>query len=165
MNRRWLQSAVAGKKRNASVRPAAAAAQPAPPTEISSETADDISSIINNAPTTGATTGQGGSPTLGDTTGTSARLSQTEMDGLAGRVKRYWNLLPSDINSGMTVVLELRMNPDGTQAGIPSIISSNPSAAGQQIARAAQRAVVAASQEGPFQLSPNAYDQWRQFGT
>lgn len=141
---------------------AATAAQETPPSQLDADLADEISAIINNAPTTGATTGQGGSPTLGDTTGTSARLSQSQIDGLATRVKRYWNLLPSDINSGMTVVLRLDLNRDGTLVGIPAVISSDPSPAGQQIARAAQRAVVASSQEGPFELAADAYDQWRQ---
>ncbi|MCW5722211.1 MAG: hypothetical protein KIS86_13810 [Devosia sp.] len=132
------------------------------PTAPNSTAADDITAIINNAPTTGGTTGQGGSPTLGDTTGTSARLSQSEIDGLASRVRRYWNLLPSDTNSGMTVVLRLNLNRDGTLNGIPEIVSADPSPAGAGIARAAQRAVVAATQEGPFTLSATAYDQWRQ---
>jgi membrane protein involved in colicin uptake len=138
----------------------AAAAQAAPPTEISSETADDISSIINNAPTTGATTGQGGSPTLGDTTGTSARLSQTAIDGLVAKIKTCWNLLPSDFNSGLNVTLSVSMNPDGSVNGIPQIVASDSTTAGQSIARAAQRAVV---QCGPYSmLSADAYDEWRQ---
>ena len=139
---------------------AAAAARQAPPTEISSETADEISSIINNAPTTGATTGQGGSPTLGDRTGTSARLSQTAIDGLVARIKTCWNLLPSDFNSGMNVTLSMSMNRDGSVAGTPRIVASDPSPAGQAIARAAQRAVM---QCGPYSmLSADAYDEWRQ---
>jgi membrane protein involved in colicin uptake len=139
----------------------AAAAEQAPPTEISSETADEISSIINNAPTTGATTGQGGSPTLGDTTGTSARLSQNEIDGLIARIKNNWQLLPSDFNSGTNVTLQINMNRDGTLAGTPQILAADPSPAGGQIARAAVRAVMAASQDGPFNLSADSYDQWR----
>lgn len=138
----------------------AAAAQAAPPTQISSDTADEISSIINNAPTTGATTGQGGSPTLGDTTGTSARLSQTAIDGLVARIKTCWNLLPSDFNSGMNVTLSVAMNRDGSVNGTPRIVSADPSTAGQAIARAAQRAVM---QCGPYSmLSADAYDEWRQ---
>jgi hypothetical protein len=138
----------------------AAAAEAAPPTEISSETADEISSIINNAPTTGATTGQGGSPTLGDTTGTSARLSQTAIDGLVAKIKTCWNLLPSDFNSGLNVTLSVSMNSDGSVNGTPQVVAADPSTAGQAIARAAQRAVV---QCGPYtMLSADAYDEWRQ---
>lgn len=154
------------RKRKAAAATATAAAQtaprPQPNAQLDSALADDISALINNDRTTGATTGSGGTPTLGDTTGTSARLSRSEIDGLSGRVKKYWNLLPSDINSGMTVVLLLNLNRDGTLNGIPQVVSADPSPAGAQVARAAQRAVVAASQDGPFNLSAGAYDQWRQ---
>src|SRR5690606_20251193 len=54
---------------------AAQQTRPGPTSETADRNADEISNIINIALTTGATTGQGGSPTLGDTTGTSARLS------------------------------------------------------------------------------------------
>jgi hypothetical protein len=129
-------------------------------TQLDTDLADEISSIINNAPSTGGTTGQGGSPTLGDTTGTSARLSQNAIDGLVAKIKTCWNLLPSDYNSGMTVTLSMSMNPDGTVSGTPQIVAADPSPAGGAIARAAQRAVV---QCGPYtMLSADSYDQWRQ---
>ncbi|ODU86929.1 MAG: hypothetical protein ABT14_07440 [Pelagibacterium sp. SCN 63-17] len=129
------------------------------PTAPNASQADDIAALINNAPTTGGTTGQGGSPTLGDTTGTSARLSRSEIDGLVGQIKNCWNLLPSDLNSGMTVRLMVSLNRDGSVNGTPQIISADPSPAGGQIARAAQRAVMSC---GPYTLSANAYDEWRQ---
>lgn len=138
---------------------AARAAQQTQTSDLSRETADEISSIINNAPTTGATTGQGGSTSLGDTTGTSARLSQTAIDGLVARIKNCWNLLPSDFNSGLNVTLRVSMNPDGSVNGTPQVVSADPSPAGQAIARAAQRAVM---QCGPYgMLSGDAYDEWR----
>src|SRR5690606_3928292 len=144
-------------------RQAAAAAQqprPTPSTAPTQTAADQINNIINNAPTTGGTTGQGGSTTLGDTTGTSARLSQTAIDGLVARIKTCWNLLPSDFNSGMNVTLRVSMNRDGSVNGTPQVIAADPSPAGQGIARAAQRAVM---QCGPYSmLSADAYDQWRQ---
>lgn len=129
------------------------------PTALNSDLADDISAIINNAPTTGGTTGQGGSPTLGDTTGTSARLSQSAIDGLVARIKNCWNLLPSDFNSGMNVTLRVSMNQDGSVNGTPQIVSSDSTPAGQAIARAAQRAVV---QCGPYSmLSADSFNEWR----
>ncbi|WP_425277294.1 hypothetical protein, partial [Devosia riboflavina] len=129
------------------------------PTQLDSDLADDIASIINNAPTTGGTTGQGGSPTLGDTTGTSARLSQTAIDGLVARIKNCWNLLPSDFNSGMNVTLRVSMNQDGSVNGTPQIVSADQTPAGQAIARAAQRAVV---QCGPYtMLSADSFNEWR----
>lgn len=159
--RQRVAAARAQQNQSTAQTPAPAPTRPGP-TQAESSNADDIAALINNAPTTGGTTGQGGSPTLGDTTGTSARLSRSEIDGLAGRVRKYWNLLPSDINSGKTVVLRLSLNRDGTVNGIPEVVSADPSPEGAAIARAAQRAVVAATQEGPFTLSADAYDQWRQ---
>ncbi|NMA96740.1 MAG: hypothetical protein GX970_01300 [Phyllobacteriaceae bacterium] len=153
----------ARKKREEEERARQAAAsqqQTRPSPQPAERPADDISAIINNAPTTGGTTGSGGSPTLGDTTGTSARLSQTAIDGLVSRIKTCWNLLPSDYNSGMNVTLLVSMNRDGSVSGTPQVLSADGSTAGQAIARAAQRAVV---QCGPYSmLSPDAYDQWRQ---
>uniref|UniRef100_UPI002AFDDED9 hypothetical protein n=1 Tax=Devosia sp. TaxID=1871048 RepID=UPI002AFDDED9 len=144
-------------------RTAAAAAQqaprPQPNKQLDAALADDISAIINNDRTTGGTTGRGGSPTLGDTTGTSARLSQSAIDGLVARIKTCWNLLPSDINSGLNVTLSVSMNPDRTVAGT-RVVSADPSPAGGAIARAAQRAV---TQCGPYEmLSADAYNEWRQ---
>lgn len=138
----------------------AAAQQPRPTTQPSPTAADQINDIINNAPTTGGTTGQGGSTTLGDTTGTSARLSQTAIDGLVARIKNCWNLLPSDYNSGRNVMLRVSMNRDGSVNGTPQVLSADPSSEGQAVARAAQRAVM---QCGPYtMLSADAYDEWRQ---
>jgi outer membrane biosynthesis protein TonB len=143
---------------------AAAAAQqprPTPPSTTTSQSAaDQINNIINNAPTTGGTTGQGGSTTLGDTSGTSARLSQTAIDGLVARIKDCWQLLPSDFNSGMNVTLRVSMNRDGSVNGTPQVLSADPSPAGQGIARAAQRAVLGCA---PYSmLSADSYEQWRQ---
>jgi hypothetical protein len=96
---------------------------------------------------------------LGDTGGTSARLSQSAIDGLVARIKTCWNLLPSDINSGLNVTLLVSMNQDRTVAS-SQIVSSDPSPAGGAVARAAQRAV---AQCGPYDmLSADAYDEWRQ---
>ena len=152
------RAAAARAQQNQSQSTATAQSEPGP-TQLDADLADDIASIINNAPTTGGTTGQGGSPTLGDTTGTSARLSQSAVDGLVAKIKGCWNLLPSDFNSGLNVTLRVNMNPDGSVSGTPQIVSSDSTPAGQGIARAAQRAVV---QCGPYtMLAGDAYDQWR----
>lgn len=133
--------------------------RPQPTPQLDASLADDISAIINNDTTTGGTTGQGGTPTLGDTTGTSARLSQSAIDGLVAKIKQCWNLLPSDINSGLNVRLMVTMNADRTVANT-QIISADASPAGGAVARAAQRAVQAC---GPYDmLSADAYDEWRQ---
>jgi hypothetical protein len=136
----------------------AEAQQPAP-SQLDASLADDISAIINRDDSTGATTGQGGSPTLGDTDGTSARLSRSEIDGLVSQIKGCWQLLPSDFGSGMDVRLMVSLNPDGTVSGTPQITQADPSPQGGQIARAAVRAVVAC---GPYRLSSASYNEWRQ---
>ncbi|HWV21548.1 MAG TPA: hypothetical protein VN036_11000, partial [Devosia sp.] len=152
------RQAAAAAAQNQSQTPSTRPTQPGP-TQLDSTLADDIASIINNAPTTGGTTGRGGSPTLGDTTGTSARLSQSAIDGLVARIKNCWNLLPSDFNSGMNVTLRVSMNQDGSVNGTPQIVSADQTPAGQAIARAAQRAVV---QCGPYtMLSADSFNEWR----
>ena len=150
------------KKKEEEERQRAAAAQQAaqaqPTEQLDASLADDISAIINLDKTTGGTTGAGGTPTLGDTTGTSARLSQSELDGFAARVKQCWTLLPADY--GMSVTLMINMNRDGSVNGTPTIAAADQSAAGLMMARAAQRAVVSC---GPYtMLSEATYDQWRQ---
>ncbi|MGV8853259.1 MAG: hypothetical protein ACOH2L_01315 [Devosia sp.] len=132
--------------------------QPQSKPQLDASLADDISAIINNDKTTGGTTGKGGTPTLGDTKGTSARLSQSELDGFAAKVKQCWTLLPADY--GMSVTLMINMNRDGSVNGTPTITSAEQSASGLMMARAAQRAVINC---GPYtMLSEATYDQWRQ---
>jgi len=162
--RQQFAAAEAGrKKREEEERKRAAAAQqarqPQPNQQLDASLADDISAIINNDNTTGGTTGQGGAPTLGDTGGTSARLSRSEIDGLVTQIKGCWNLLPSDIRSGLNVRLMVSLNPDGSVNGMPQVIAADASSAGGAVARAAQRAVMAC---GPYRLSADAYDEWRQ---
>src|SRR5690606_4298419 len=114
---------------------------------------------LNNAPTTGATTGQGGSPTLGDTTGTSATLSQTELGALSARIKECWDLLPFEQGSLAKVVINIRLNQDGTLQQVPQIVSvtQEPEAIG--IAQKSVRAVQACA---PYtMLSPASYGQWQ----
>ena len=137
--------------------PKPSAPKPAP-AQLDASLADDISAIINTDSSTGATTGQGGTPTLGDTDGTSARLSRSAIDGFVAKIKQCWSLMPADY--GMSVTLNVAMNRDGTVNGTPQIVTADPSPSGQMLARAAQRAV---SQCGPYDmLSADAYDEWRQ---
>ena len=127
--------------------------------ELDASLADDISAIINKDTSTGATTGQGGSPTLGDTDGTSATLSQSEIAGLQAKIKQFWILLPSETESGLTVTLRVNLNQDGSVAGTPQVIAADPSPTGASMGRAAQRAVL---QAAPFSLSADSYNEWRE---
>lgn len=133
--------------------------RPPQPAQLDSALANDISSIINRDNTTGATTGQGGSPTLGDTTGTSATLSQTEIGALVAKIKQCWYLLPNEEASGAEVVVNMRLKQDGSLADVPRIVSvsQQPEAIG-----IAQKAVSAVAGCGPYSmLSANTYDQWQ----
>lgn len=121
--------------------------------------ADDISAIINSEDSRGATTGQGGTPTTGKPTGTAARLSRSELDGLVSQIKECWNLLPSDIDSGLDVRLLVNLDRQGNVVGTPQVTQQDNSAAGGAIARAAQRAVVNC---GPYRLDAAKYDEWQQ---
>lgn len=121
--------------------------------------ADDISAIINSEDSRGATTGEGGTPTVGKPTGTAARLSQSELDGLVSQVKSCWKLLPSEIDSGLSVRLLVSLNRDGSVNGVPQVTEQDNSAAGGSIARAAQRAVMNC---GPYRLDAAKYDEWQQ---
>lgn len=121
--------------------------------------ADDISAIINSEQSRGAVTGQGGTPTTGKPTGTAARLSRSELDGLVAQIKTCWNLLPSEIDSGLSVRLLVNLDRSGNVVGIPQVTQQDSSATGGSIARAAQRAVKAC---GPYALDPAKYDEWQQ---
>ncbi|UXN75010.1 TonB C-terminal domain-containing protein [Devosia sp. A8/3-2] len=150
-------------RRAAAQQPATPAPNPQPnppqPAQLDPALADDISSIINRDNTTGATTGQGGSPTLGDTTGTSATLSQTEIGALVAKIKQCWYLLPNEEASRAEVVVNMRLKQDGSLADVPRIVSvsQQPEAIG-----IAQKAVSAVAGCGPYSmLSANTYDQWQ----
>lgn len=121
--------------------------------------ADDISDIINAEESRGATTGAGGTPTLGKPTGQAARLSQSETDALVAQMRSCWNLLPAEIDSGLSVRLLVELNPDGSVAGAPRVLEQDSSAVGISIARAAVNAV---RKCGPYRLAAEKYEAWRQ---
>ncbi|MDR3474469.1 MAG: hypothetical protein P4M09_22700 [Devosia sp.] len=128
--------------------------------DAAAKAADEISAIINKEKTTGAKTGQGGTPTAGKATGHAAALSKGEMDAFAAQVKPCFHLLPNETESGLVVDLLVNMNPDGTVKGVPSILQADSSSTGQSIARAGQRAVM---QCGPYTALPrDKYEEWKQ---
>lgn len=121
--------------------------------------ADNISDIINAEESRGATTGEGGTPTLGKPTGQAARLSQSETDALIAQMRGCWNLLPAEIDSGLSVRLLVELNPDGSVAGLPRVLEQDGSAVGISIAR---QAVNAVRKCGPYRLAAEKYEAWRQ---
>jgi TolA protein len=134
-------------------------AEQAAPEQLDAALADDISSIINRDNTTGATTGRGGEPTLGDITGASATLSQTEIGALVAKIKQCWALLPNEQTSGVEVTVNMRLNQDGSLADVPRLVSVSQQPEAITIA---QKAVSAVAGCGPYSmLSAASYDQWQ----
>jgi len=121
--------------------------------------ADRVSDIINAEKSRGATTGSGGKTTLGTRSGQAATLTRSEQDALSAQMRRCWNLLPGEIDSGLSVRLLVNLNRDGTVVGTPRVITSITSSMLGSISRAAQRAVL---QCGPYRLAVEKYDQWKQ---
>lgn len=119
--------------------------------------ADRVSDIINAEESRGAVTGEGGQQSLGRPTGQSATLTQSEEAALAGQMRRCWNLLPGEIESGLTVDLRVNLNQDGSVLGTPRLLTNPTSSMHGSIARAAQRAVLSC---GPYQLPAEKYAQW-----
>jgi hypothetical protein len=121
--------------------------------------AEDISDIINSEQSRGATTGEGGKPTLGRQDGRSATLTQSETAGLIAQMRGCWNLLPSEIEANLSVRLLVSLAPDGTVTGSPQILEQDSSPMGISIARAA---VMAVRKCGPYRLDVAKYDAWQQ---
>lgn len=122
--------------------------------------ADQVSDIINNEQSRGATTGTGGSQTAGLTSGTAALLTQSEKDALAAQMRKCWNPPISALEvEGLTVRLLVTLNVDGTVNGNPEILSPPTSDIERATALAAQRAVRAC---GPYQLAREKFEDWRQ---
>jgi outer membrane biosynthesis protein TonB len=123
--------------------------------------ADDISAIINKDDSHGATTGKGGDPTLGKETGTSASLSQSELDALVAQIKICLSVPLGAIEAGATAQVQIDLNRDGSVAKA-QIISQPANTIEQAYANAAVRAVTSC---GPYtMLSAATYDQWQQVG-
>lgn len=122
--------------------------------------ADQVSDIINNEQSRGATTGTGGSQTAGLTSGTAALLTQSEKDALAAQMRKCWNPPISALEvEGLTVRLLVTLNVDGTVNGNPEILSPPTTDIERATALAAQRAVRAC---GPYQLAREKFEDWRQ---
>jgi membrane protein involved in colicin uptake len=147
------------RERQAAAAAAEQAPVPQPTPQLDATLADDISAIINRDSTTGATTGQGGTPTLGDTAGTSATLSQTEIGAFVAKIKQCWNLLPNEQASGVEIVVNVRLNQDGSLSTLAQIVSMSQQPEAITIA---QKAVAAVNNCGPYSmLSAATYDQWQ----
>ena len=105
--------------------------------------ADAIAALINSEKSRGATTGAGGDPTLGKTTGKSATLTQSQLDGLVAQIKTCMNVPAGLRRSG-----ELRRSciststRSGNVIGMPDDRSVTGRRLDRALASAAQRAVL-----------------------
>jgi len=85
-------------------------------------------------------------------------MTQSELDALRAQVQRCWNLPVGWTNPAeVTVTIRFKLNQDGTVNGIPSIEQYPASQYGTVAAEGAVRAVL---QCGPYQLPIEKYDQW-----
>lgn len=119
--------------------------------------ADRVSDIINAEESRGAVTGEGGQASLGRPDGQAATLTQSELAALAAQMRKCWNLLPAQIQSGLSVNVRVNLNQDGSVAGTPRLLTNPTNSMHGLIGRQAQRAVMSC---GPYRLPTEKYAQW-----
>lgn len=112
--------------------------------------ADEVATIINSEESRGATTGQGGAPTLGKEDGQAARLSQSEIDALVAQIRTCLNVPLGAAEQGITAQLEFNIDQAGRVAAMPLVIRTPSSSLEQALASAAQRAVMRC---GPYTVA------------
>ncbi|MBZ9936699.1 cell envelope biogenesis protein TolA [Mesorhizobium sp. BR1-1-16] len=140
-----------------------AAAKPATPTQSTTDSKfdpDKISALLDRQKPTGSTQASQEPESFGaeEARNPTAMMSQSELDALRSQVQRCWNLPvgwtdPREV----TVTIRFKLNQDGTVNGTPSIEQYPASNYGTVAAEGAVRAVL---QCGPYQLPAEKYDQW-----
>lgn len=111
--------------------------------------ADEVANIINDEQSRGATTGEGGEPTLGKETGQAATLSQSELDGLVAQIRSCVSLPPGAEEANISVRLQFSIDATGMVTQPPVIMSAITTPLEQAYASAMQRAVLRC---GPYQV-------------
>jgi hypothetical protein len=112
--------------------------------------ADELANIINNEDSRGATTGQGGEPTLGREDGRSATLSNTEIGALVAQIRSCITLPAGAEDVDARAEFTFTIGADGMVVGRPQM-NSTPA---NQIEDAYARAVSRALQRcGPFAVA------------
>ena len=125
--------------------------------------ADKIAALLDKRdPQRQAATGDvlNNNPSLGVASGTSAMLSQSELDALRARLRDCWNP-PAGANNDakLYVVLRVFFKKDGSVAREPVPIEGSASASGPALAESAKRALLRCQ---PFtMLRPDHYDKWK----
>jgi colicin import membrane protein len=138
----------------APAKPAATPTKPAttPPSKQDSQakTADQVADLINSEKSRGAVTGAGGSPTLGKTTGRSATLSQSQLDGLVAQIKACMSVPAGAAEAGITAQLRFSLDDAGNVMGMPQIVNNPGTQLERALASSAQRAVARC---GPYAMA------------
>lgn len=111
--------------------------------------ADEVANIINSEQSRGATTGQGGTPTLGREDGTASRLTQSAMAALVAQIRQCLNVPLGAAEAGVTARLEFDIDMAGN-ATMPRLLAAPTSPLEQAYASAAQRAV---QRCGPYPMA------------
>jgi hypothetical protein len=122
------------------------------PANEEAKPADQVAALINNETSRGATTGQGGSPTLGKNTGRASTLTQSQLDGLVAQIKSCMNIPAGAAEAGITAQLMFTIDASGNVKTQPQIISNPGTQLERALASAAQRAVMRC---GPYQMALN----------
>lgn len=133
---------------------------PAPEAPTTSDTfTEEIAALIDRS-ATGTTQLPSDAPaTLGVETGSqNARMTQSEIDALRSQITRCW-VIPTGWTNPREVSVRVRfaLNPDGTVSGMPTVTEYPASQYGPVAADNAVRAVM---QCGPYALPQEKYDQW-----
>ena len=122
------------------------------PAADSSKEADLNDLIKNLEESRGATTGQGGSPTLGKNSGRASTLTQSQLDGLVAQIKGCMSIPPGAAEAGITAQLMFNIDGGGNVTVTPQVVSNPTTQLETALARAAQRAVMRC---GPYQMAVN----------
>jgi outer membrane biosynthesis protein TonB len=120
---------------------------------------DKIAALLDKTPTASAPAESHSDASLGVQNGEAdAKMTQNELDALRAAVQRCWNIPQGWTDPReVTVTVRFALNRDGTVNGVPVVIEGPASQYGQVAADNAVRAVI---QCGPYQLPPQKYDQW-----
>ncbi|WP_018181295.1 hypothetical protein [Kaistia granuli] len=134
--------------------------QPTQSTTSSEFDADRIAALLDRSKPTGGETASQEPESFGaeEARNPSATMTQSEIDALRSQVQRCWNIPvgwtdPSEV----TVTIRFKLNQDGSVSGVPSIQQYPASQYGTVAAESAVRAVM---QCGPYQLPVEKYDLW-----
>ena len=122
------------------------------PADEAAKEADQVAALINSETSRGATTGQGGTPTLGKNEGRAATLSQSQLDGLIAQISNcpYYNPPLGAADAGVTAQLRFSIDGGGNVPSTPQIVSSPGNQLERALASAAQRAIVRC---GPYAMA------------